>query len=41
MTSRRQYHCTCCFSRAAGLAEGRAFVDYLVERWRGIDPFGA
>ena len=19
----------------------RAFVDYLVERWRGIDPFGA
>jgi hypothetical protein len=18
----------------------RAFVDYLVERWRGVDPFG-
>ena len=21
--------------------EVRAFVDYLVERWRGVDPFGA
>ncbi len=26
---------------AAGFAEDQGFVDYLVERWRGIDPFGA
>ena len=33
-------HCICVPAVAAGFAEDRAFVDYLVERWRGIDPFG-